>query len=347
MTTMTRPRPLRPEDVRAVVTLLSQGAGGPLTADAYRWKLLTRMSPVANVAIAVDERDRPVFHIAGVPCRCQLAGAERWVMVAVDAMTDPAFRRQGLLTTHTAQLFARWKAAGVALVLGLPNSNWRSRARALGWTPLGRLQWMVLPLRPERLIARRLGAPWLAQLEQLGAWWRALAVHRTVDPTVEVHEVTAAGNQFDALWRRASQSVSRSLVRDGAWVTWRYLTAPGNAYHVLLATRHGEAVGYAACGMPAPGRATIAELFAAPGDAGAFTALVRAAIARAIASGAESIRTLVATGSWPHRAFLRAGFFRSRHAFGVEYVPLDPSISRGDVGTIGDWYMVGGDFDAI
>lgn len=347
MTTATRPRPLRPEDIPAVVTLLSEGAGGPLSTEAYRWKLLARRSPVANVAIAVDQTDRPVFHIAGVPCRCQLAGAERWVMVAVDAMTDPAFRRQGLLTTHTAQLFARWKAAGVALVLGLPNDNWRSRTSALGWTPLGQLQWLVLPLRPERLLARKLGVPQLAQLDQVGAWWRALAVHRKVDPTVEVHEVTAAGEPFNALWRRASLSVTRSLVRDGAWVTWRYLTAPGNAYHVLLATRRGEAVGYAACGMPAPGRATIAELFAAPGDAGAFAALVATAIARALASGADSIRTLAAAGSWPHQAFRRGGFFRSRHAFRVDYVPLDPSISASDLGTASDWYMVGGDFDAI
>jgi hypothetical protein len=330
-----------------VVALLSGDAGGPNTADQYRWKLLARPSPVANVAIAVDQSDRPVFHIAGIPCRCRLAGAERWVMVAVDAMTAPAFRRQGLLTTHTTQLFARWRAAGVALVLGLPNDNWRSRARALGWTPLGRLQWLVLPLRPERLLARKLGVPWLAHLEHAGRWWRALAVDRRADPSVEVREVTAAGAEFDALWLRASPALGWSLTRDRAWVTWRYLAAPGSAYRVLLATRSGEAAGYAACGTRGPRRATIAEVFTAPGDTRAFTALVRAAIAQATANGADSIRALAAPGSWPHRAFLRAGFFRSRHAFDVEYVPLDPSIGAGDVRTTSDWYLMGGDFDAI
>jgi len=347
VTTAVRARPLAPDDVPAVAALLSGGAARRVTADYYRWKLLARPSPTENVAIAVDERDQPVFHIAGIPCRCQLGGEERWAMVAVDAVTAPEFRRRGILTTHTKRLFAGWKAAGIPLVLGLPNENWGSRAQALGWTPMGRLQWLVLPLRPERVLARKLGVTPLAHLEWVGAWWRALAVSRASGGGVEVREVTTAGEEFDRLWQRARASVPRSLARDRSWVAWRYLAAPGDSYGVLLATQAGEAVGYAACGTRGPARATIAEIFTVPGDIAAFTALARAAIARALARGAESIWALAAPGSWPHRALRHAGFFRSRHTFRVDYVLLDSSLDASVVGPASDWYMVGGDFDAI
>jgi len=345
VTTPVRARSLAPDDVPAVVALLSRGGGRPVTADHYRWKLLERPSPIANVALAVDERDHPVFHLAGIPCRCRLAGTERWVMVAVDAMTAPEFRRRAVLKTQARDLFARWKAAGIALVLGLPNESYR--AGALGWIPMGQLQWLVLPLRPERVLARKLGVPPLARLERLGAWWRALAVPRATEPPLDVREITTAGEELDRLWQRAKPTVARSLARDRSWVAWRYLAAPAHAYGVLVASRAGEAVGYAACGAQGAERATIAEIFTAPGDTTAFTALVRAAAARALARGAESLWTLAATGSWPHRALRRAGFFRSRHAFRVDYILLDPSLDARDVGEASDWYMVGGDFDAI
>ena len=58
-----------------------------------------------------------------MPCRCRLGETERWVMVAVDSMTDPAWRRRGVLTRVTGDLFERWRQAGVALVLGLQTSN--------------------------------------------------------------------------------------------------------------------------------------------------------------------------------------------------------------------------------
>src|SRR5262249_21977087 len=147
-------------------------------ADHYRWKLRTRQTPVDNVRIAVNAADRLVFHIGGIPCRAVVGGRERWVMVAVDAMTAKDARRQGLLTSQARALFATWKEAGVAMILGMPNENYGTRARVIGWRPFGALEWLLLPLRPERMAARKLGLPWLAELSGLGQAWRAVMVGR-------------------------------------------------------------------------------------------------------------------------------------------------------------------------
>ena len=53
------------------------------------------------------------------------------LMVSVDTMTAPAFRRRGLLTEVAARAYEAWRDAGIAFVIGLPNQQWGSRARAL------------------------------------------------------------------------------------------------------------------------------------------------------------------------------------------------------------------------
>jgi hypothetical protein len=339
---------LRSDDVPAVTALFAAVFGRTISPEHYRWKVLTRSSPVNNVAIVVDESDRPIFHLAGIPCRCKVAGTERWVMVAVDAMTAPAFRRQGLLTRESIDLFARWKQAGVAFVLGLPNENYGSRKPVIGWKPLGSLASLVLPLRPERLIARRLGMPWIENLDLFGRWWRAFNLRQSPEhPGIEVSEVSQADDRFDVLWHSASTAVSRSLTRDRSWVAWRYFGVPQKPYHVLLATRGGDPAGFVSCGLRDARTVTIAEVFTAPGDSATFAALVSMAIAQAVEAGADSIRTLVAAETWPFHALLRAGFFQSPHAFAVEHVPLDPSITPSDIGRTGEWYLTGGDFDAV
>src|SRR5262245_1751083 len=145
---------MRPGDIPAIVDLFGRAFGRTMTPDHYGWKLRTRESPVENVAIAVDDADRPVFHIGAIPCRLRMGETSRWVMVAVDGMTDPAWRRRGVLTRVTGDLFERWRRAGIAMVLGLPNDQWRSRIGVLGWRHLFPLEWLVRPLLPGQLLAR-------------------------------------------------------------------------------------------------------------------------------------------------------------------------------------------------
>ena len=166
-------------------------------------------------------------------------------MVAVDGMTAPAYRRRGLLTQYTSELFGRWREAGVALVLGLPNEKWGSRTAALGWRPLFPLSWLVLPLRPERLLARRLRFPTLGRLSLVGRLWNRR--WRAAPPgDVTVDEVSAAGAEFDHAWAGARSTVGCSIVRDRAWASWRYMEPPQGDYRMLIARREGQPCGYTA-----------------------------------------------------------------------------------------------------
>jgi hypothetical protein len=346
--TRIRERPLRPDDVPALLELFQRSFGRAATPDHYRWKLRTRPSPADNVAIAVDTEDRPVFHSAGIPCRCRIGGVERWVMVGVDVMTAASHRRQGVHTTYSNALYARWKAAGVAAVIGFTSEQWGSTVAKVGLRPLAPLVSLVLPLRPERALARKSGLRFFEGLTVLGNLWRnaVMPAGRHISG-LQIEEIREAGEEMDLLWVAASPRSGNSLVRDRAWVAWRYLASPQIRYRVFVARRGGTAVGYAALRGCESTHATIAEIFTAPGeDSGPFDALLRTSIAMSLDGCAESLRTLAVPGTWLYRNFRRHAFMRDGAGM-IQYIPLDPQLAGDAIGVPSDWYFTPGDFDAV
>jgi hypothetical protein len=320
-------RAYRPGDEAALVALFERVFGRSISVEHWRWKLKQPPSPVENVWLAVHG-DAPIFHYAGIPTRYRLPGGEATAMVSVDTMTAPEFQRRGLLSRVGQHVYDTWRAAGVPFVIGLPNERWGSRAGALGWQPLFALQWMVRPLRPEAILARRARLPALARLAPAGSLWNGFWNSRLGrDAAVGVRRVERAGAEFDALWERGGSSAPVSVVRDSAWVSWRYLDAPSRAYRVLLAERADGPAGYAAYRVeehPGGRAGVIAELFAARDDAAARRALLGAALEALRADGAETAATLATPGTPLERDLARAGFLRRRGAFSVQIVPLAP-----------------------
>lgn len=343
-------RPYREGDERVLAALWSATFGRPMSEAYWRWKCKGRPSPVENVGIAVDDGDRPIFQFVGVPCRAVVLGAPRWVMVGADVMTAPEYRRRGVFTETVRRLFDHWRAADVALVMGLANDRWGSRATALGYERYFPVRWLVRPLRPERLLARRLRVPGIARWHALGRTWnRVWDLSGSAARDVAIEPLSRATTAIDDVWARAAPSLENSLVRDAAWVQWRYFDVPGAGYRVMLARRAGLAVGFAAFRVvrqEATSRAYIAELFA-PGDAAALAALTRDAVGQAMAAEVDSVVALSVPGSEADRALRRAGFVLSPGAYRFEAARLDPSLPSEVVGDPKRWCLAGGDFDVV
>jgi Acetyltransferase (GNAT) domain len=343
-------RAYRPGDERALVALFERVFGRPITEAHWRWKLKQPPSPVENVWLAVDG-DMLVFHYAGIPTRYRLPGGDVTAMVSVDTMTAPEFQRRGLLSSVGREVYDTWREAGVPFVIGLPNERWGSRTGALGWEPLFPLQWLVRPLRPEAILARRLKLPTLARLAFLGAVWNGfwrIRVRR--DSEVQMRPVERAGPEFDRLWQRCGADAPVSVVRDSAWVNWRYLDANAGAYRVLLAEREGQPIGYVAYRVEThPGGVAgfIAELFTAQSDSRGRGALIDQTLDALCAAGADNAITLAIPSTPLYDSLKGAGFMRSRGAFSVQIVPLAPDLPMDTLRDPLSWNMAGGDFDVI
>jgi hypothetical protein len=343
-------RPYRAGDERELVQLFRQVFGTAITEAHWRWKLQRALPALDNVWLAVSADDKPVFQYAGIPTRFSLAGHPTTVMVSVDTMTAVEYRRRGLLTQVAQQAYSNWQQNGIAFVFGLPNNQWGSRTRALGWQALFPLQWLVRPLRPQALIARRLKIPLVAHAPGIQRLWNGYFNSRLrTDRTVQTEYVREADESFDRIWEKCSLDSLYSTVRDRDWLQRRFLSSPSGGYEISLARRKGEPTGYCVHRLIRAGErvsACIADILVPAADPDSRDALLRVLIEDLLPTGAETLTALAVPGTSTFLWLRRAGFF-PRHAFSTELVPLAAQLPMESMRDPSNWNLNGADFDVV
>jgi Acetyltransferase (GNAT) domain len=355
-------RPYQPGDEAGVTALWRDVFGRVMTPERWRWKLKGRPSMTENVWLATAASDgRIVGQYAGIPVGLKVGGTVRDAMVIVDSMTHPDVRRRGILTTLSSVAHEAWASAGVSVVLGLPNDRalLPSRAAEQLWQPLFPLRWLRMPLRFDEIVGRSgrlpraLRPPARAIAAAASAGWR-MAWRSSETSPVAVEPVgpgNLGGAGLDELWAAIGPRFPNVLVRDAAWLRWRFLEDPGARYTLLVAREAGIPRGYLAYRISDEGgarRGIIGDLFTAPEDRDAAAALLRVALSELFDAGAGTVVALAAEGSALDRRLMEGRRFRPRpEAFMVDYVPLDAEARDGMVGSGAAWHMTGADFDVV
>jgi hypothetical protein len=339
-------RSYRSGDEQALAALFETVFGRRMSEREWRWKL----APTSNVPSVwlATYAEQPIFQYAGIRTRFKVGERTSDVMVSVDTMTAPAFRRRGLLTKVAARAYDEWRAAGVAFVIGLPNEQWGSRTQALGWRELFPLQWLARPLRPEALIARRLRLPALRHLRVFSAAWNHFAnrnLFRRIG--MQVTQAESVGAEFDAIWERCRSEAAFSAVRDAAWVQRRIMSSPTRNYQVLVARQSDVPTASLTYSLNrGAGRTTaqITDLLAAEGDAASCEALMLELLRRLSEHDADLVYTLALPGTPLFAWFRSVGFLRGP-SFGVQLVPLATDVPFESLRNPRAWRLTGADFD--
>jgi hypothetical protein len=320
-------RPARDGDVDPLVALHRRVFGRTISREQWLWKLAPR-GPAANVWVA-EAHGRIVFQYAGIPVAFRHLANDCWAMIDVDTMTDPDYRRQGLLTQGGAEAYAHWREAGIAFTVGLPNEQWGSRAAALGWTPVGVLRWWVRWLDPTGTLAARVGfrpseSPTRRRPSQrrVGRYQLALV---------------AEPDSFDELWNLVQEE---GVVRDAAWFRWRYLQAVPK-WSVVGVRQSGRLVGaatYRLDGNRDHPSAMIGEVVSVGFETTRL--LLRWCSEQLRGLGALRAAMLIQPGRMLEEAALSTGFLPRRATFSVEAVDLGGGLPLAAS-------FQGGDFDAV
>ena len=168
----------------------------------------------------------------------------------------------------------------------------------------------------------RVGRGWRGSLGS--AWWVACGTdggERAASPSgLELGDQVPAAAEVDDLWARTRDDSRNGLIRDGAWIRWRYLEAPDAHYRVLTARRSGRLEGLLWYRVRAESGRTVAFVaeILSPADRGdAQEALLREVVARARSEGVELVAALVLDRSSRELLLRRNGFLRSWGAFTV------------------------------
>jgi predicted N-acetyltransferase YhbS len=320
-------RPGRLEDTASILDLFQATFGKPLSESVYRWKLLESPYPLsAPAAFVATVGDRVIGHIGGTPLRLRLGQSELPAVHGCDVMVAAEFRRQGIVTAIIRAANEAWAAAGASLQLAVPTQAFAGLREELDYRPTFHLGWLWRSLRLGAFLLGRAGRD------------------------VEVSAVEGPGLEFDELWEAAKAGREALVVRDRAWVAYRYAAAPGFGYRILLARAGGQPVGYLAYRVMPDARrrnAWIADMFTAPDDRAARVALLRAACSELRRAGATDVRMFAPPGTTLARELRRAGFVSRRGAYDVRVVPLAPGLPWDVLRDPDRFFLMGGDFDVV
>jgi hypothetical protein len=284
-----------PGDQQALLALHREGFVAQWDAAAWRWRFVD--NPLRRTELiggfAADGTCLVAF--AGVPLPCRVRGEPRRVHLGGDVVVLPALRHglAGARLLHRAaeQYFAGFDDPLCRLVLG----------------------WAEPPLR--RLLVRHVGCEILGDLLFLV---RDLAAPAPATPPgIAVTADVRLPDDVDALWHRCAAAVPTGLVRDRAWLQWRYADHPRVRYTLLAARDAGGALrGLAAvrAGGYHDAVCSLVEWLVPPDDGDAAAGLLAAAGAHARALGRQWLLAMFAATSREFAAFQEQHGFRVRPA---------------------------------
>ncbi len=353
-------RPAVAADYAGIAALLDRTFGPrPL-------RLRERLWDWRHEANTVSSCDMPSFLVADLageivgvqgllPLRVRVGSDTVLAACSCDLAAAPSARGAGLQLKHRAM-----SAALSALPLTTSANEAANRlSRALGGEALepARVKY-IKPLRVGALLAARVRRrfPWgaaalhgAAALVDTGVSAARTLYDRSTRPAdsrgTRVEDVRHFDARFDALWNRISGRYPVAIVRDAAYLEWRYARYPFAGVESFALTVGGELLGFAVIhanldddGLRA---ASLLELF---GDEQALEPLLAEAIRRAVCSRASYLAAKTSTSECEQllksRGFLpRAG----------AHSPYTYKVNRPDlaelVGNASNWYISLGDGD--
>jgi GNAT superfamily N-acetyltransferase len=282
-----------PSQRDAVRGLMAEVWGESATAADFEWWYDGNPTGQRLLSLVLD--DGRVAGASGMSYfRLRLGSDERTVAFALDAVTHPDYRGQGLwslLELHNEAACAR---AGAAAVLGFTNP-------VAGPILVGKLGWR--------------------DLARLRLWARPLSLRGSESSLREDggEELVRFDEEAEEVYRRASADWAGHVVRSAEYLNWRFSDSP-RPYRILAERRDGRLEGWAVVThKPFQGRAVgaIADLVAVSGRA------ARSLLRRA----ARSVRAqaIVALVNAPDRArYLAAGFVPTHRTIRFIGKPLAP-----------------------
>ena len=265
-------------------------------------------------------RDRVTGHIAIVPLRYKMGARAALGSMAVNAITHPEHRGRGIFIILHDLGFQAAAAAEIPFTFGYANMNSEKGClRHLGYGELARIPLWILPLNLPKILASQPGMKnsFGRALGRLAgppaAVWRGIRRPLRRDSIV-VEKIAEAGPEFDGLWAAASNTASHILLRDRAFVEWRFVQAPTRRYDLLAARSNGRLVGYLAGRTTVVGGLTwglIVDLLTEPTPNGraAGARLVAEYHRRARSEGADLVAALMFKHAPGASALRRNGHF--------------------------------------
>jgi GNAT superfamily N-acetyltransferase len=290
--------------------LMREVYGSAMSEDEFDW-FFERNPAGGRILSAVEDRGQLAGVLAMSFARAVVEGREGLVAFAVHAVTHPRARGKGIFSALELRNEERAAEAGASLALGFTNPMAGPiLVGRLGWRDLYRMRLWARVLRPLRALRRRGGG---------GLPPSRGGTLARFDPAQE------------GAWRRVRSRWGNCLVRDAAYLNWRYVDTPKDY------RRFASTSGYAVVGHSIHKGVSAAVMCDLVGPARDVRSLLGQCL-REARGGADVAIGVPAPGQ--RAAFLSLGFVPTPITIRVIGKPLSPDARLPE-----RWHFAPGDSD--
>ncbi|MGO9242758.1 MAG: hypothetical protein ACLQBJ_18300 [Bryobacteraceae bacterium] len=277
-------------------------------ADFWPWLYFDNPAGDA-LAVVAFHGPRPVGRFECVPVRLVVDGAAQTAYLLQGLTLAPGFRQWAHLRGLLSAAQQAPSRVDPVFSFGFTTPAGTRLHASLGLPVLGRVSMFAAALDGAALLRSR-GLP-SALSAFAGPLTGALMRWKQARPNaaVAVGEIEAFTSDFDDLATPPSAPGSIGLLKDAAYLDWRYVRRPGACYHRLIASRSGQPAGLLVW------RADIGtcdgyllELAARDDDPATLDALLEAACEQMRSARVGLVAASFPRGSTAARALTRAGF---------------------------------------
>jgi GNAT superfamily N-acetyltransferase len=328
-------RPYVDEDEADVLSLLRAALGtgptGSRSTAFFRWKHLE--NPFGRSFMLVAEADDRIVGFRAL-MRWEFLAGDRTLRAVrpVDTATHPDYQGQGIFSRLTREALSGLEGQA-DLVFNTPNNKSLPGYRKMGWDTVGSVTISVRIRHPIRFArhARHDGG-------SVEGAWPLIRAERAAD---------VLGQVADDLLRSSDRPDDRLRTpRDGAFLRWRYGSAPELDYRAVRETRGGQAGGLAVFRVRRRGRlweTTVSDLVVPDGDSQTARRLLRRVVR---ASDVDHLTCTFPARTAPSRAAGQVGFFRAPRGMTLVVKALSPDLSP-DPRKLASWGLPLGDLEVF
>ncbi|MFZ0475150.1 MAG: GNAT family N-acetyltransferase [Halobacillus sp.] len=225
-------RQYHPKDLNQVQSLFQKTFKQERSYELWDWKFKQNPKSDSPFILVWEENDTIQGHISLWVTEAYLSGEKSTIGLRVDTMVDPEARGKGIYKQLNEALLREASDAGIDYLYGFPAP--KARELFIRYTDAVHLtdmpRWMYVQ-RPVSVLASKF-APLklLKPLDLAYAKWKN--PYKPTSSSLHWKNILECGPEFDDLARETRHIAPALVVRDAAYLNWRYLSHPENEYEI-------------------------------------------------------------------------------------------------------------------
>jgi len=219
-----------------------------LSREYWNWEFCRNPAGFTQAFIAVVGDDI-VGQYAVLPVRLKIMGETVFGTLGVDAMTHPKYRHQGMFVALANVLYAALARNGFPITYAFPNEASAPVVfKRLNWSYVCTLPIYVRPINIAKIA--EIFVPLHISLsfasKALKSFPKTFLKRAKVSRKGEynVKWVKRFDDRVDSLWTRESGRYKIAVIRDKAYLNWRYCDNPERDYRIIIAEKEDNLLGY-------------------------------------------------------------------------------------------------------